>query len=87
MDISTPYSLLDAKNMVTQVPILCYPDPVKRYIVYTDASDNTCGAQLSQEHIGMEFPIAFLSHTSTDTQRKWGTTEQKAYILYYLVTT
>ena len=37
MDTSTPYCLLDAKNAVTQAPILCYPDPAKRYIVYTDA--------------------------------------------------
>ena len=44
--------------------------------VYTDASDDTCGAQLSQEHDGTEFPIAFLSHTFTDTQQKWSTTEQ-----------
>ena len=32
---------------------------VPSYIVYTDASDNACGAQLSQEHDGTEFPIAF----------------------------
>ena len=35
-----------------------------------DASDDVCGAQLSQEHDGTEFPIAFLSHTFSDTQRK-----------------
>ena len=40
-------------------------------MVYTDASDDGCGAQLLQEHNGTEFPIAFLSHTFTDTQRKW----------------
>ena len=44
------------------------------------------GAQLSQEHNGMEFPIAFLSHTFTETQRKWSTTEQEAYGVYYAVT-
>ena len=27
----------------------------------------------------MEFPIAFLLHTFTETQRKWSTTEQEAY--------
>ena len=35
---------------------------------------------------GMEFPIAFLSHTFTETQRKWSTTEQEAYGVYYAVT-
>ena len=39
------------------------PKPNKTYIVYTDASDDTCGAQLSQEHGGTKFPVAFLSHT------------------------
>ena len=39
-----------------------------------------------QEHNGMEFPIAFLSHTFTETQRKWSTTEQEAYGVYYAVT-
>ena len=39
----------------------------------------------SQEHDGTEFPIAFLSHTFTDTQQKWSTTEQEAYGVYYTV--
>ena len=34
----------------------------------------------------MEFPIAFLSHTFTETQRKWSTTKQEAYGVYYAVT-
>ena len=78
-------AFLMLKNVVTQAPILHYPDPAKRYIVYTDASDDACGAQLSWEHDGTEFPIAFLSHTFTDTQRKWSTTEQEANRLYYVV--
>ena len=67
---------LNLKDAIIQALILHYPDPNKKYIVYTDASDNACGAQLSQEHDGMEFPIAFLPHTFTETQRKWSTTEQ-----------
>ena len=34
----------------------------------------------------MEFPIAFLLHTFMDTQRKWSTTEQEVYRVYYAVT-
>ena len=41
-------------------------------------SDEAYEAQLSQEHDGMEFPIAFLSHTFSETQRRWSTAEQKA---------
>ena len=63
-------AFLMLKNAVTQATILHYPDPMKRYIVYTDASDDAWEAQLLQKHDGMEFPIAFLSHTFTDTQKK-----------------
>ena len=40
------------KEAITQAPILCYPDPAKRYMIDMDASDDACGAQLSQEHDG-----------------------------------
>ena len=71
-------ALLHLKESITQAPILYDPDPNKRYIVCTDASDDACGAQLSQEHDGAEFSVAFLSHTFSETQRKWSTTEQEA---------
>ena len=79
-------TFLCLKEAIIQAPILCYPDPEKRYIVYTDASDNACRAQLSQEHDGTEFPVAFLSHTFTEIQRKWSTTKQEAYRVYYTIT-
>ena len=44
------------------------------------------GAQLSQEHNGTEFPVAFLSHTFTETQQIWSTTKQEAYGIYYTIT-
>ena len=34
----------------------------------------------------MEFPIAFLLHTFSETQRKWSTAEQEAYGVYYTIT-
>ena len=79
-------AFLRLKEAITQAAILHYPDPDKKYIVYTDASDNACRAQLSQEHNGTKFPIAFLSHTFTETQRKWSTTEQESYGVYYAIT-
>ena len=79
-------AFLHLKEAIVQAPILHYPNPDKRYFVYTNASDNTCRAQLSQEHDGMEFPITFLSHTFTETQWKWGTTEQEDYGIYYTIT-
>ena len=35
------------KSPLPEAPILYYPDPSKHYIVYTDASDDACGTQLS----------------------------------------
>ena len=51
-----------------------------------DALDDACGKQLSQEHNGAKFPIAFLSHRFTETQRKWSTPEQEASRVYYTIT-
>ena len=60
-------AFLQLKEAIVQAPILHYPNPNKKYIVYTDASDDVCRAQLSQEHNGTEFPVAFLSHTFMET--------------------
>ena len=79
-------AFIHLKEAIVQAPILHYPNPNKTYIVYTDASDDACGAQLSQEHNGTEFPVAFLSHTFTKTQCKWSTTEQEAFGVYYAIT-
>ena len=74
------------KDAIVQAPILHYPNPNKTYIVYTDASDDACGAQLSHEHDGTKFPVAFLSHTFSETQCKWSSPEQEAFGVYYMIT-
>ena len=79
-------AFIHLKEAIVQAPILHYPNPNKTYIVYTDASNDACGAQLSQEHNGTKFPVAFLSHTFTETQHKWSTTEQEAFGVYYAIT-
>ena len=78
-------AFIHLKEAIVQAPILHYPNPNKTYIVYIDASNDACGAQLSQEHDGTEFPIAFLSCTFTETQCKWSTTEQGAFGVYYAI--
>ena len=78
-------AFMKLKEAIIWAPILQYLDTTKPYIVYTDASDDACGAQLSQIHNGTEFPVAFLSHTFTDTQRRWSTLEQEAYGIYFAV--
>ena len=78
-------AFMKLKDTITQAPILRYPDTTKPYIVYTDASNDACGAQLSQIHNETKFPVAFLSHTFTDTQRRWSTPEQEAYGIYFAI--
>ena len=41
-------AFIKLKDSIIQAPILQYPNPSRRYIVYTDASDDACGAQLMQ---------------------------------------
>ena len=79
-------AFIHLKEAIVQAPILHYPNPNKPYIIYMDASDDSCGAQLSQEHDGTKFPVAFLSHTFTETQCKWSTTEPEAFGVYYAIT-
>ena len=78
-------AFMKLKEAIIQAPILQYLDMTKPYIVYTDASDNACRAQLSQIHDGTKFLVAFLSHTFTDTQRRWSTPEQEAYSIYFTI--
>ena len=79
-------TFLTLMESIIQSPILWYPNPNKQYIVYTNMPDDAYVAQLSQEYDSMEFPIAFLSHTFLETQRKWSNTKQETYRVYYAIT-
>ena len=63
------------RTCLTESPILKYPDPHKRYVVFTDASDQAAAAVLTQEYIDndgqmKEMPVAYLSAQFNDTQFK-----------------
>ena len=78
-------TFMKLKDAIFKAPILRYRDTTKPYFMYTDASDDACRAQLSQMHAKAEFPVAFLSHMFTDTQRRWSTPEQEAYGIYFAI--
>ena len=78
-------TFMKLKDAIIKAPILRYPDTTKPYIMYMDASGDVCGAQLSQMPEEAEFPVAFLSHTFTDTQQRWSTPEQEAYGMYFTI--
>ena len=56
------------KACLTEAPILKNPEPSKRYVVFTDASDQAAAAILTQEYTEdgetKEMPIAYLLHGS-----------------------
>ena len=66
------------RTCLTESPILKYPDPHKRYVIFTDASDQAAAAVLTQEYIDddgqmKEMLVAHLSAQFSDTQFKWST--------------
>ena len=69
-------------------PILRYPDPSKRYVAFTDASDQAATDIFTQEYTSedgetREMPIAYLSAQFSDTQFKWSTVVKEGYAIYY----
>ena len=78
------------KTCLTESPILKYPNPQKRYVVFTDASDQAAAAVLTQEYKGDDneikvMPIAYLSAHFSDTQFKWNTVVKEGYTIYYAI--
>ena len=77
------------KTCLTEAPILKYPIPSKRYVVFTDASDQAAAAILTQEYTEdretKEMPIAYLSVQFSDTQFKWSTVVKERFAIYYTV--
>ena len=70
--------------------MLKYPDPNKRYVVFTDASDQAAAAIFTQEYPDAdgkitELPVAYLSAQFSDTQFKWSTVVKEGYAIYYCI--
>ena len=78
------------KTCLTEASILKYPDPSKRYVAFTDASDQAATAILIQEYTcedgdKREMSIAYLSAQFSDTQFKWSTVIREGYTIYYAI--
>ena len=70
--------------------MLKYPDPNKRYVVFTDTSDQAAAAILTQEYPDAdgkitEWPVVYLSVQFSDTQFKWSTVVKEGYAIYYCI--
>ena len=68
----------ELKSRLVKSPVLTYPDPAKRFILDTDASDLAMGAVLSQVNShGEEVVIAYASKALTRSQRNMGSTRKE----------
>ena len=67
------------KDALTTAPVLKNPEFGMPFKVTCDASDVAVGAVLSQQTPEGERPVAFLSTTLTDTERRWPTHDRELY--------
>nr|WPN07710.1 ORF3 [Ectropis grisescens TED virus] len=65
------------KTLLTNDPILQYPDFEKEFILTTDASNFALGAILSQGPIGSDRPIAYASRTLNASEINYSTIEKE----------
>ena len=66
-----------AKEILTNDPILQFPDFSKEFVLTTDASNVAIGAVLSQGTIPHDKPVAYASRTLNDTETKYSTVEKE----------
>lgn len=65
------------KTLLTNDPILQYPDFTKEFLLTTDASNVAIGAVLSQGVIGSDKPIAYASRTLNSSELNYSTIEKE----------
>lgn len=67
----------NCKTLLTNDPILQYPDFTKDFVLTTDASNIALGAILSQGPIGSDRPISYASRTLNDSEINYSTIEKE----------
>ena len=78
------------KAMVSEEPILVYPDPSKPYVLFTDASKYAWSSVLTQEYIHeidsksvkILHPISYQSGLFKGSQLNWACLTKEAYAIY-----
>ena len=92
-DIVCEQSFQMLKQMLTQEPILVYPDPSKPYVLFTDTSKYAWSCVLTQEYVyeidGKEkkvlHPITYMSGLFKGSQINWACLTKEAYDIYMSV--
>ena len=74
------------KQLLTEAPILTYPDPQKDFILDTDASGTGIGAVLSQIQDGKKKVIAYYSRVLSKAERNYCVTRRELLAIKEAVT-
>ena len=75
----------DLKRLMTEAPMLAYPDAAAQFVVDTDCSQYAMGGVLSQVVDGVERPIAFGSKLLNSAQRQYCATYRELLALITMV--
>ena len=70
------------KDYLQEAPILRYPDPEARYMLYTDASKYAYAGMLTQTVDGTDHPITYVSGLFRGSQLNWAALTKEAYAIY-----
>lgn len=73
------------KKLLTNAPLLQFPDFEKPFVLTTDASNYAIGAVLSQGTIGNDKPVAYASRTLSDTESRYSTIEKELLAVIWAV--
>ena len=73
------------KDCLEKAPILRYPDPTAKYVLYTDASNFAYAGVLTQDKDGTDHPVAYISGLFRGSQCRWAAMTKEAYAIYMSV--
>ena len=73
------------KEILTNQPLLQYPDFDREFILTTDASNYAIGAVLSQGEIGNDLPVAYASRTLNESELNYSTIEKELLAIVWSV--
>ena len=71
------------KGKLASAPIVRFPDYKKPFHVYTDCSNQGMGGTLMQENKGVLHPVAYVSKSLNEAQRRYPATKKEALALVF----
>lgn len=74
-----------SKTLLSNDPILQYPDLTKNFILTTDASNFALGAAMSQGTLQNNKPVCFARRTLNDTAINYSTIEKEMLAIIHLL--